>query len=300
MSYYKRFKECEAEAEEQENPVEEIVLKENDPKLGEVIRRILDGEKISKISKLGSWDKEFGKLMERLGYQCTGGSSMGDFSVSNYRIADFISESIVVKLAEDNYHKIMEDILETKKIQACDVHMFMALVKQKPGADNDQVLYLEKVARAVSNRELNLPKGLISEIEEFAEKHLCAVPRYNPDYGGNDFDVNYADIDNDAKRRADILLDFLVNDIMRGKSSIDRDGYELVIQAANGYGRWYGGKRRALIHYYVLRELPEDFKIPRKWAEPMLRSGLECHDIPAAAIIDRAYRIESKRPKLII
>ena len=312
--YFDKFKDLEGEEVKQEKSIDEtidkIVLEANDPREKEVLKQIVDGDDIYITKKSDDAERDrFRKLMYRLGYQFCSSCSDGE----GFRKAEWSPEFLVVDYVKKHYDDLIEPIIDAKEVDQEENYLIMSLVKNKEGKITEE----EKtyIAKAIDKKNarisrdtftIKLWKEVVEDRNEFVEKSdlELEIAKYDPTYGDTDFNVSFEDIDNDGKHRADLLLDLLLKDPLRGRSSLNDECYQLVIAACSHYGRWYNLRRNPLVHYYALKEYPKDMKLPRKFVEGLFdtkrKYAPEVSKVLLSGVIDRAFRIENQSAELEI
>jgi len=303
MSYFEKFDELEKPKPE----LDGIVLEVDDPRDEVVLDAIRDGQDFSFTKKIreadaDAWNAELWKLGYGMGMQ-----QFGEVNIIRYHKEHWASDYMIVSHVKKHPEKFMDAILDRDRLFEDDIYLFMALVEDP---DEDERNYLVKAIQSqnrgfsASNRQngfdnsqpLRLVKGLIKDINVLAQRVGLEQVRYNPTYGDTDFNCSFEDIDNDAKHRADLLLELICKNPLRGKSQLYVHAYDVVIGATRHLSRWYNVKRDPFVHFYVLKGYPEKMKLKQDFVNAYLGIYKESpfpytdNKIIGASIISRAKR----------
>lgn len=329
--FFEKFRDVKGEEPKkiEEQLENKLIFTRDDFDAQKVLQKLLKGEEFE-IEFQTRYFQEYQDIykkgdekLKRLGFSPQAGSVCpGEPCKIIYRFTNNYPEYLIVKHAEDN--QLMDGILKSLEIDSRflpkeDAYVFMALLKnQKEPITAKQTQYFEKIASNLENNdEYFLIQNLIDDLNNFAKEKNLNIPklehRNKKVMDHNVCHFEYSKLEQDAQERARILLPLIENDkllantcercgIANPDSFLAHTWFSLLDGAANHHETWYGRERGAIVKYLVLDKLSEKFGMPRDYVDSQFKHDKTKYfgsgGIELAAIINRAYRIESGRKPL--
>jgi len=321
--FFEKFKDIKGEEKKIEEQLEnKLIFKKNNINLLKILQKLQKGEKFE-IEVLTENSEEYYKgdeRLKRLGFCPHRSKSIpGQHHEIVYGFTNNYPEYMIVKYAENSQQ--MDRILNPKfqeLIPEEDAYLFLALLKnQKSPIRDEQAKYLKNIARHSHRTESYfLMKTLVDELNQFAkEKNLdIKFNHKNKRFIRHDeLHIDYKQLEQDAQERADIILQLVEKDKLLSNTCkrcgtrnpdkfFEHTWFSILDGVASTFETLYGSERAPMIRYLVLDKLSDKFGMPRNFVDSriddMTRVYFGRGGIDLAAIINRAYRIESGRKPL--